>query len=154
MSAITVRPATVDDLLVLGEILANLHGRPPWSPEDEPTAREALSEIVDNPSRGLSLAFVDDRPAGSADVVVVRNLTRDLRPFAMIENVVVVPELRRQGVARRLMETSLAFAESLGCYKVQLVSASQRGAGHQLYETMGFDAPVVGYRRYLAWAAD
>lgn len=151
---ITVRPATVDDLLVLGEILTHLHGRPPWSQEAEPRAREALSEVVGNPSRCLSLAFVNDHPAGTADVVVVRNLTRDLRPFAVIENVVVVPGLRRHGVARRLMEASLAFAESRGCYKVQLVSASGRGAGHQLYETMGFDAPVVGYRRYLTPAAD
>jgi GNAT superfamily N-acetyltransferase len=153
MPAITVRPAAVDDLLVLGDMLTNLHGRPPWSPEEEPTAREALSEIVADPSRGLSLAFVDGRPAGTIDVIVARNLTRDLRPFAMIENVVVIPGLRRQGVGRRLIETALRFAESLGCYKVQLVSAGGRGAGHQLYETTGFDAPVVGYRRYLAPAA-
>jgi GNAT superfamily N-acetyltransferase len=95
------------------------------------------------------IARVNGEAVGTIDVIVSPNLTREVHPFAIIENVVVAPAARRRGIGRQLVEAALDFARSCGCYKVQLVSANKRDAAHHLYDTMGFDADVSGYRRYL-----
>jgi GNAT superfamily N-acetyltransferase len=149
MSEVSVRRATVDDLDGLAQALAHLHDDCAWTADREPEAQATLKAIVDDPSRGLTVAVVDGRVVGTIDIVVCRNLTRDLRPFALIENVVVMPDFRRRGIGRLLMSSAIGLAEEQGCYKVQLVSSNKRDAAHELYEAMGFDAPVSGYRRYL-----
>jgi GNAT superfamily N-acetyltransferase len=149
MPNIEVRRAVSGDLDALREVLAFLHDGPPWSDDEGIRAREALERIVNDPRRALLLALVAGAPAGTIDVNVCTNLTRHVRPFAIIENVVVVPAARRQGVGRRLMAEALDFAQAQGCYKAQLVSANQRDAAHHLYAALGFDADVSGYRRYL-----
>jgi GNAT superfamily N-acetyltransferase len=149
MLNVTVRSATIEDLDALHYVLGYLHDRPPWSEDRADQAKQALKAIVNDSARGLHLALVDGHPAGTIDVVVATNLTRDLRPFAVIENVMVVPEFRRNGLGRRLMQAALSFAEEQDCYKVQLVSANKRDAAHYLYAAMGFDADVSGYRQYL-----
>jgi GNAT superfamily N-acetyltransferase len=147
---LAVRPATAGDLEVLSGLLACLHDAPPWEDSREGEAHDVLAAIVADPMRSLLIGFVDGSPAGTVDVLVARNLTRDLRPFAVIENLVVVPAQRRIGVGTRLMEGALDFARGQGCYKVQLVSANRRDAAHRLYVAMGFQADVSGFRRYLS----
>jgi GNAT superfamily N-acetyltransferase len=144
-----VRAATRDDEKLLSELLESLHGSPPWSCEREAEAREVLASIVDDPMRRLLIGFVGDDAAGTVDVLVSRNLTRDLHPFAVIENLVVTPAYRRMGVGTQLMEEALEFARGWDCYKIQLVSANRRDAAHRLYVSMGFHADVSGFRRYL-----
>lgn len=150
MSDIVVREAEIDDLVPLRELLTYLHGGEPWDETEHEAAVSALQKIVSDPRRALLLGLCDGRAAGTIDIGVSVNLTRHVSPFAVIENVVVRPELRRRGVGRQLMEAALAFARHQGCYKVQLVSANKRDAAHHLYAAMGFDAEVSGYRRYLA----
>jgi ribosomal protein S18 acetylase RimI-like enzyme len=149
MDELLIRPATVDDLDALKALLTALHDTDPWESSREGEARSALDEIVRDDRRCLLVAFADGRPVGTLDIIVVPNLTRGARPFAVVENVVVLPESRRAGVGRQLMQTGLDFARERGCYKVQLVSANKRDAAHHLYRAMGFDADVGGYRRYL-----
>lgn len=149
MPDVEIRRARAEDLDALRTVLTPLHDAPPWEVARDEAATAALREIVSDDRRALFLAFVDGEAAGTLDVIVNLNLTRNCRPFAVIENVVVVPAFRRGGVGRRLMEAGLAFAEQRGCYKAQLVSANKRDAAHHLYRAMGFDAAVAGYRRYL-----
>ena len=144
-----VRMARVDDLDGLRELLTYMHGEPPWPDAATDQARATLEHIVSQPLRGLMVAERDGVLVGTIDVIISSNLTRDVAPHALIENIVVRPELRRQGIGRALVEAAFRFAEQHRCYKVQLVSANQRDAAHHLYRTMGFDADVSGFRRYL-----
>lgn len=130
-------------------MLFHLHGHPPWSESQNPAAASAFKSILADPRRAVLIARVSGGAVGTADVMVVPNLTRDVHPFSVIENVVVLPTVRRRGIGRQLMEAAFDFARSLGCYKVQLVSANRRDAAHHLYDAMGFDADVRGYRRYF-----
>jgi GNAT superfamily N-acetyltransferase len=149
MVQIDVRSVTSADLEGLREILSHLHEEPPWNDEDADAARVALDAILAEPNRRVGIATADGQVVGTIDVLVVPNLTRRARPWSIIENVVVMPEYRRLGIGRRLMESAIAFATDQGCYKVQLISANRRDAAHHLYNAMGFDADVSGYRRYL-----
>jgi GNAT superfamily N-acetyltransferase len=149
MADIVVRRATTADLDALRTVLTCLHDGPPWTDQEAPAAAAALAQIMADPQRALLLGLIDHEPAGTIDVSVSTNLTRHVSPFAVVENVVVVPHMRRRGLGRRLMQAGLEFARLQGCYKAQLVSANKRDAAHHLYSAMGFDADVSGYRRYL-----
>jgi GNAT superfamily N-acetyltransferase len=149
VAEVTIRQATQGDLQTLRVLLTALHEEPPWGEHETQAAHATLALISADSKRALLLGFVGDEPAGTIDVIVSPNLTRHVRPFALVENVVVLPRFRRTGVGRQLMGAAVAFARAQDCYKVQLVSANRRDAAHHLYRALGFDADVSGYRRYL-----
>lgn len=145
-----IRAAGRDDLAAVRALLDELHATPdPW---DDARAAAALEAILADPRRRLLIAEADDgdgEPAGTIDVIVVPNLTRGARPYAVIENVVVAARFRRRGIGRALLDAAVAHARAEGCYKLQLVSAAQRGEAHALYAAAGFSAAFQGYRLYL-----
>jgi ribosomal protein S18 acetylase RimI-like enzyme len=149
VSEVRIDRARASDLEALYGILFHLHGDSPWRESRSAAANAALRSILADKRRALMIARVNGEAVGTIDVIVSPNLTREVHPFAVIENVVVAPAARRRGIGRRLMEAALDFAQSCGCYKVQLVSANKRDAAHHLYDAIGFDADVSGYRRYL-----
>lgn len=55
----------------------------------------------------------------------------------MIANVAVLPEYRRRGIARRLMQAALAFVEERGAFAVLQVDADNEAA-RDLYAGLGF----------------
>lgn len=81
---------------------------------------------------------------------MIRNLTHDGRPYALVENVVVDAAERGRGVGGALMEAAVTRAAEAGCYKLQLISRDGRSEAHAFYERAGFTASAQGYRRYLA----
>lgn len=142
-----VRPAREDDVPALHGLLEELHGAPPW--DDDDRARAALAALQRTTGRHLLVVEVDSAVAGTLDLIVIPNLTRDLSPYGLLENIVVARAARRRGAGRALIEEAAALATAAGCYKLQLISAAFREAAHHLYAATGFDADVNGYRRYL-----
>jgi GNAT superfamily N-acetyltransferase len=97
----------------------------------------------------LLVADDDGRVIGTADMIIVPNLTHDGRPWAMIENIIVQPERRRSGVARSLLDEVFARARAANCYKVQLMSNQKREEAHSFYGALGFAPSAQGFRLYL-----
>lgn len=65
---------------------------------------------------------------------------------AYLLNMYTLPEYRKQGLAKAIMEHAMRFAREAGCQKVWLHASP---AGHALYESYGFQANVS----YLEWRA-
>jgi GNAT superfamily N-acetyltransferase len=147
--SVLVREAAVTDLDALRDLFVHLQPVRPWREDQDAQARAMLAAIVADPNRRLLVAEVDGAVAGMIDVIVVPNLNRDLRPWVTMENLAVAPAYRRRGLARALVGQGVEVAKSLGCYKVQFQSGARRTQAHALYESMGFDFPVRGFRRYL-----
>jgi GNAT superfamily N-acetyltransferase len=74
----------------------------------------------------------------SCTLVVLPNLTRACRPWAVVENVVTRADCRRRGYGRAVLARALAAAWALGCYKV-MVLAGAAPAQRRFYEAAGFD---------------
>jgi GNAT superfamily N-acetyltransferase len=106
-------------------------------------------EILADPRRRFLIAEDRARIVGTADMIVVANLTHAARPVAFVENVVVTAERRGDGIGRRLMEEVLRRAELAGCYKVQFLSNKSRTRAHAFYERLGFEPSSEGFRRDL-----
>lgn len=145
-----VRAAVAGDLPAILALYDQLAGDRPEGRAIGGSEGAAIFEAMrDQPGRSVVVAETDGRVVGTADLVVVANLTHRGRPWAMLENVVVDEGRRGEGVGRALLDEVAALAERQGCYKIQLLSRSERTAAHRFYEAMGFGRMAVGFRRYL-----
>ena len=143
---ITVRSAVETDLPSLLTLYSELN------PDDAPLSQESADAIWASISRQqgrtVLVAETDDTVVGTADCMVLPNLTRGGRSILFVENVVVAGSCQRQGIGQQLMEAAVHLGESAGCYKVQLLAADDEYV-HTFYESCGFKPLAQGFRRYI-----
>jgi GNAT superfamily N-acetyltransferase len=145
-----IRPATADDLPGLLRLYGELaEARAESQPADAETAARILGEIQADPRRELLVAVRDGRVLGTADTVIVPNLTHGGKPWAIVENVAVGEPQRRHGIGTRLMVEIERRVKQAACYKIQLLSRKHRRVAHTFYEALGFEATAEGFRRYF-----
>ena len=154
-ATLTIRDARPDDLPRLLDLLEELRENAtpgvPWDRATDERTAEVWREILADPRRRFLIAQDDDDLiVGTADMIVVPNLTHAARPVAFVENVVVTHERRGNGIGRELMEEVLRSAQDAGCYKVQFLSNKSRTRAHSFYERLGFTPSSEGFRRYLS----
>ena len=65
-------------------------------------------------------------------------------PILLIEELYVIPELRRQGTGRALMEATLELARERGADGVEVVTGEDDTGARALYEAFGFKNEVEG----------
>lgn len=70
---------------------------------------------------------------------MIPNLTRGCKPYAVIENVVTHSQHRQQGYGTAILKHALAYAWSVECYKVMLMTGRKDEATLRFYESAGFD---------------
>src|ERR1044072_8309642 len=128
--AIDVRPATTGDLAAGRALLGHRHDQPGGAPTRAMLVAEDRGEFA----------------VGTADVLVVPNLTHDGAPWALVENVVVDPQWRRRGIGKALLKHAVRVADDAGCFKLQLTSSNHRDEAHRFYERLGFTATSTGFR--------
>jgi GNAT superfamily N-acetyltransferase len=75
----------------------------------------------------------------SCTLVIVPNLTRGVRPYGLIENVVTHADHRRTGLGRAVLSAALDAAWKADCYKVMLATGSRREETLRFYEAAGFE---------------
>lgn len=143
---ITVRSAAEADLPELLTLYSELN--PDDAPLPEASADAIWAAMSRQQGRTVLVAHADGTMAGTADCIVMPNLTRGGRAILFVENVVVANSFQRRGIGRRLMEAAVRLGESAGCYKVQLLSADDEYV-HSFYEACGFKALAQGFRRYI-----
>lgn len=82
-------------------------------------------------------------------LTLIPNLTRGLRPYGLIENVVTDPNFRKKGFATAVLRYALDEAWQAGCYKVMLETGSKKEETLRFYEKAGFRRGVkTGFIAY------
>lgn len=73
--------------------------------------------------------------------VYVFFITNDLhdKPYALLEDLCVLPNERSRGVGNTLLLEALKAAREHGCYKIIATSRTEREAVHAWYERKGFE---------------
>lgn len=141
---LSVRPAEAGDLETVARLLEGLHERP-----DVPADPAIWSRMLAQEGREILVADLNGAVVGTADLLIVANLTHGARPWASVENVIVDPGHRGRGIGWILMDAIRERAEGNGCYKVQLSSRKDREAARRLYLACGFEPSAEGFRLYL-----
>jgi ribosomal protein S18 acetylase RimI-like enzyme len=150
MPSVTVRRASASDLDALLSLYRELAGRKLTAvPADHPTGRLVLEQILAEQTRELAVAVLEGRLVGTADMVIVANLTHRGEPWAVIENVIVTQTDQRRGIGRALLEHLITVAKAASCHKVSLLSGKHRPEAHEFYRSMGFEAVAEGFKLYL-----
>jgi GNAT superfamily N-acetyltransferase len=135
-----IREATPADAESLQELYAHhLTTHPPAEPQDLLRWAGLLADLAANPDYHLLLGEDDGTIVSSVTLVVIRNLTHNLRPYAVIENVVTHAGWRGRGFATALMHRAAALAKASSCYKIMLMTGSRRAETLQFYERCGYN---------------
>jgi ribosomal protein S18 acetylase RimI-like enzyme len=135
-----IRKATIADVPDLQELyLRHLTQNPPPEPQDAGEWAALLETLLQNPDYHLLVHEENGTVVSSVTLVIIKNLTHNLRPYAVIENVVTHAEYRKKGYASALMAQAAAVAKQSGCYKIMLLTGSKKESTLAFYERCGFN---------------
>ncbi len=134
-----IRELQGEDLDALLGLYAYLHEDDVPLPQREHI--EALwQEVVDNHCLSYLGAFEEGMLLSSCNLTIVPNLTRGCRPFALIENVVTVPDYRNRGYGKGVIREAIQRAKDAHCYKVMLYTSRKEESVHRFYMDLGFSS--------------
>ena len=131
-----VRMVSKNDLPALQELYLDLH-----ETEIMPITSDAMQlweEILKDPGYHILIGEEMGKIVSSATLVIVKNLTRQMRPYALIENVVTAPSYRNKGYAGFLLQKAVEIAKENNCYKIMLMSGSKNESTIRFYINSGF----------------
>ncbi len=128
----------------LKEILKLYRQLQPNDPEvsNNSELKEIWDSIYKDPNLYYIVAEVEGKIVSSCNIAIIKNLTRNLRPYGLIENVVTDLNYRKRGYATKALNLALDIAKKNNCYKVMLLTGSKREETLRFYETVGFERNV------------
>jgi GNAT superfamily N-acetyltransferase len=142
--SLVLRLAGMDDLPAVLSLYAQLSaGDDLLAPaEAEATWRRILGSEMMSVHVGIS----DGVLVATCVLVVVPNLTRSQRPFALIENVVSDARFRGRGFGKRVVQAAIDRAWAAGCYKVMLMTGRSDPAVLGFYRACGFVSDKTAFQ--------
>ena len=131
-----IREAVRGDLESLLRLYTHLHEKS--VPEDSPRRRAIWDRILNEPDYHIIVADEDGQIVSSCVCVIVPNLTHELRPYALIENVVTHADFRKRGLATACLDFARELAIKQNCYKMMLMTGSKEESTLRFYERAGY----------------
>lgn len=132
-----IREITEKDFDGLLELYTHLHERS--VPEKDERVMGVWNDILTDRHHHIIVAEEDGKIVSSCVCVIVPNLTRGLRPYALIENVVTDTAYRKKGLASACLDYAREIAEREGCYKMMLLTGSKESSTLSFYERAGYN---------------
>ncbi|NJD03993.1 MAG: GNAT family N-acetyltransferase [Ruminiclostridium sp.] len=150
MGALT-RKATENDAEALKELYFNhLTAYPSTEEQDMKTWYEKLRKFAADDNYHIFVLDSEEKIVSSVTLIIIENLTHNLRPYALIENVVTHCDYRGKGFASALMNRATEIAKQRGCYKIMLLTGSKKDSTLNFYHNNGFNSEdKTGFIKWL-----
>lgn len=133
-----VREAVKKDLDELLHLYLFLHEKD--IPEQSQHLQNVWNEIISDKNHHIIVNVVDGRIVSSCVCVIIPNLTRNVRPYAFVENVVTHLECRGKGYATECLNYAREIAKNQNCYKMMLLTGSKEQKTLNFYENAGYNS--------------
>ena len=133
-----IREAQESDLLALLELYLHLHEQ--RVPEQDTHVMAVWQSILQDKNHHLIVCEEDGKIVSSCVFVVILNLTRNVRPYALIENVVTHPDYRQRGLASACLNYAKQIAQRENCYKIMLLTGAKDEATLHFYRKAGYNS--------------
>lgn len=133
-----VREAVREDLEQVLRLYLYLHE------QSVPVLSEHLmstwNQIVEDENHHLIVKAVENKIVSSCVCVVIPNLTRNVRPYAFVENVVTHGDYRGKGYATECLNYAKEIAVKQNCYKIMLLTGSKEQKTLEFYRKAGYNS--------------
>ena len=133
-----IREARRNDLQQILELYLYLHEDS--IPEDSEHLHDIWNQILEDKNHHLIVCEIEGKIVSSCVCVIIPNLTRNVRPYAFVENVVTHGEYRGKGYATACLDYVKRLAEKENCYKMMLLTGSKNPKTLQFYEKAGYNS--------------
>jgi len=109
-------------------------------PEMTEHLSKTWDEIISDKNHHIIVKEVDGKIIASCVCVIIPNLTRGIRPYAFVENVVTNENYRGKGYATECLNYAKEIALKDNCYKMMLLTGSKRESTLRFYENAGYNS--------------
>lgn len=133
-----VREAMKKDLDEVLKLYLFLHEKS--IPEQSEHLISTWNQIVDDENHHLIVNIIDNKIVSSCACVIIPNLTRGVRPYAFIENVVTHKDYRGKGYATECLHYARNIAVKQNCYKMMLLTGSKEPKTLRFYQNAGYNS--------------
>ncbi|MCX7896493.1 MAG: GNAT family N-acetyltransferase [Rhodocyclaceae bacterium] len=141
--------ATAADLPAMADLLEELFSLEADFVPMRDRHLSGLRLILADPGRGrLFVARSGAQVIGMANVLITVSTALGAH-VAILEDVIVAPAFRRQGIGRRLLDTVIDWARKHGLARITLLADGDNGCALAFYERMGFTASSMVVRRFM-----
>ena len=132
-----VREIRITELNELLELYTHLHEL--GIPENTEHLQKTWESICSDENHHVIVYEIDGRIVSSCVCVIIPNLTRNIRPYAFIENVVTHTNYRGKGYATACLNFAKQIARSENCYKMMLLTGSKSESTLNFYKRAGYN---------------
>ena len=133
-----VREVYPDELKEVLELYLFLHETD--IPEETEHLKQTWNKIINDDDHHLIVCEIDGKIVSSCVCVIIPNLTRNVRPYAFIENVVTHKDYRGKGYATKCLDYAREIAEKNNCYKMMLLTGSKDENTLKFYGSAGYNS--------------
>ena len=142
-----IREAAPNDLNEILQLYLYLHETS--VPEDSGQLRDTWDSIMKDKNHHLIVCEVDGKIVASCVCVIIPNLTRNVRSYAFIENVVTHGEYRGRGYATACLNYARQIAQENHCYKMMLLTGSKEESTLNFYRNAGYNSSDKGRKEIM-----
>ncbi|MEE0957301.1 MAG: GNAT family N-acetyltransferase [Ruminococcus sp.] len=132
-----IREIKENELNELLELYTHLHELD--VPENSENLQNTWAEIMGDKNHHIIVCEVDGKLVSSCVCVIISNLTRNIRPYAFIENVVTHADYRGKGYATACLNYAKGLAVKADCYKMMLLISSKSESTLNFYKQAGYN---------------
>ena len=134
----TIREIKENELNELLELYTHLHET--VVPEQSEKLAETCATIINDKNHHIIVAEENGKLISSVVCVIIPNLTRNIRPYAFVENVVTHSDYRKQGYASACLDYAKEIALKENCYKMMLLTGSKDESTLNFYKQAGYNS--------------